>query len=144
MKKRNLAIATITLVVVGGGAFYGGTIYEKKSLEEQGLLRNANMQPGNKTSGKERSNRTADGLNRKGENSEIVIGEIMSKDEKSVTVKTRDGGSKIIYLSDSTKIGEITSGSLADLESGKQVVINGKANQDGSFSAQDIQIRQMQ
>jgi len=58
-----------------------------------------------------------------------------------MTVKTKDGGSKIVYFSDSIEIGKTTSGSSADLENGKQVMINGKANQGGSFTAQNIQIR---
>ncbi|OIO07392.1 hypothetical protein CO115_00755 [Candidatus Falkowbacteria bacterium CG_4_9_14_3_um_filter_36_9] len=53
----------------------------------------------------------------------------------------RDGGSKIVFLSDSTSIGKTTDGTVADLEAGKQVTINGKDNSDGSVTAQSIQIR---
>lgn len=143
MKSKNIAIAVVALLTVGGGAFYGGTIYEKSSLEKQGLLRTASTQFGNRTPGQGRP-QGAGGFVRGGENGEVVTGEILTKDDKSVTVKTRDGGSKIVYFSESTEIGKTTDGSSADLENGKQVTINGKANQDGSFTAENIQIRPIQ
>jgi hypothetical protein len=140
MQTKSVVITIIISLIVGGGAFYGGTVYEKSSLTKQGLLRNTNVQLGNRIQGQGRPQGTG-GFNRGGENSGLVTGEIISKDDRSVTVKTRDGGSKIVYFSDSTEIGKIADGSSVDLEDGKQVMINGKANQDGSFTAENIQIR---
>lgn len=144
MQTKNIVVAVIALLVVGGGAFYGGIFYEKSSLSKQGLLRNTNAQFGNRTPGQGRPQGMTGGFNRNGEIGEFVAGEIISKDDKSVTVKTRDGGSKIVYFSDSTEIGKTTKGFSTDLENGKDVMINGKANQDGSFVAQNIQIRSIQ
>ncbi len=140
MRTKNIVVAIIILLFVGGGAFYGGAVYEKNHLSKQGLLRDTTTQlrtfrQGDRFQGAERF------VARDRENSEFVSGEIISKDDKSITLKTRDGGSKIVYFSESTEIGKTIKGSSVDLENGKNVVISGKANQNGSFTAQNIQIR---
>ena len=68
-------------------------------------------------------------------------GEIISKDDKSITIKTREGSSKIIYFSNSTTIGKTVDGSVSDLNIGNQVMVNGKNDSSGVITAQNIQIR---
>lgn len=132
----------ITVIIVGIGAFYGGTLYEKNKLSKTEIARGGNP-PG------------ADGQRRPGgaggfagardgavrENGGFVAGEIISKDEKGITVKTSDGGSKIVFFSDSVAIGKSISGSADDLSSGQQVMVSGKANSDGTITADNVQIR---
>lgn len=136
--KKVVAIAVIAVIAVGAGSFYGGTIYEKSRLEKQGLIRSSNISDRMQKGGQRA---TPGGFNRGGENGEFVAGEIISKDEKSITVKTKDGGSKIVFFSDSTQIGKTTQGSSVDLNNKQEVVINGQSNSDGSIVAQNIQIR---
>ena len=123
-----ITIVIVVAVIVGSGAFYGGMKYaESKNSQQriQALVTNAGGFR-NKT-GVQQRNGSANG-------------EIIAKDDKSVTIKLRDGGSKIVFFADSTKIAKSVSGTLNNLEVGKSVIINGKANQDGSITAESISI----
>jgi hypothetical protein len=57
-----------------------------------------------------------------------------------VTVKLPDGSSKIVLISENTKINKMTEGSIDDLETGKQIVVFGQENSDKSISATNIQL----
>ncbi len=69
------------------------------------------------------------------------VGEVVSKDETSLTLKLLDGGSKIVFLSASTTVNKMTAGSLEDVTSGTSVTVMGTPNQDGSLTASQIQLR---
>jgi len=136
------------VVVVGGGAFYGGMKYAQ-SRNPRGQFSRADLQ---NLSSEERQQRLqelgvnggagfrggAGGGQRGGGG--FTSGEIISKDDKSVTIKLRDGGSKIIFFSDSTEISKSAEGTSSDLEVGKSITVNGVANSDGSVTAETIQL----
>jgi hypothetical protein len=147
MNSKNIIITIVIALVIGAGAFYGGTIYEKNSLNTQGLLRSANggnRQFGQGQGGPGGQGRPGSmGANRNGDGS-FTVGQIIAKDDKSITIKSNDGSSKIIFFSDSTTIGKTTQGSATDLNNGENVMVNGQANPDGSIAAQSIQIRPAQ
>jgi hypothetical protein len=71
----------------------------------------------------------------------FIAGEVVSKDTTGITLKLRDGGSKIILTSSSTRIGKMTDASLDDVNEGAEVTVTGNTNQDGSMSASMIQLR---
>ena len=129
MKKNVLIIVVaITIVATGGGAFYGGVAYAKN---QRNNVRNFQQGTGNMQGFGNRQQGGVGGF---------TMGDIISKDDKSVTVKLQDGGSRIIFLSDSMKVTKSTDGSVADLQVGTQIVANGTANSDGSITAQTIQL----
>src|SRR5665647_422001 len=120
MPKKNIIITVALVIVVGAGAFFGGTVYEKSSLTKAGLLRGGNNLGNRQGPGQNQGRPGSMGFNR-GADGNFVAGEVISKDDKSVTIKTQDGGSKIIFFSDSTIVGKSTQGTAADLNAGEQV-----------------------
>ncbi len=119
-----------TKIIVGGLvlialAFYGGVKYSQSTIPVRGA--------GTFSQNGVRGQRAGGG---------IVNGEVLSKDTSGVTIKMRDGGSKIIFISESTSVMKSVIGSQADIVVGKQINVMGTANPDGSVTAQNIQIRQ--
>lgn len=151
MNKNHYIAVLAIVIIVGGGAFYGGMQYgvsKTKSAQvaargnfgggaNGGQRSGAGIQGGGQNGGQ----RMSGGANASGG---FINGSIISKDDKSITVKTQDGSSKIIFFSDSTTVGKATSGAISDLATGQQVMVNGKANSDGSIASQNIQIRPAQ
>lgn len=134
--KKFLPLAVLVLVLVGAGAFFGGMKYAeaRKQPGQFGDNWQGGNQSGQRGSGQMGTRAMA------GKNG-MVMGEILSKDDKSITVKIAEGGSKIVFFSDSTEIGKYVSGTPSDLEIGKSVTSNGSANADGSINAESIQLR---
>lgn len=120
----------IVLIIVGGGAFYGGMKYGESTRQNFAKQNLGGQQMGGNIGGFQRIRSNG-----------FTSGEIIAKDDKSITVKLPGGGSKIIFYSDSTEVGKFVNGASSDLEVGKTVIINGTANQDGSITAQSIQMR---
>lgn len=71
----------------------------------------------------------------------MTQGEVLSMDDTGITVKGRDGGSKIIIISSGTKILKNVDANKADLKVGSNVTISGTANADGSISANSVSLR---
>lgn len=152
--KKILPIIIVVIILVGASAFYSGMKYQQSQStgsKAQGNFQNfrnltpeqrqqmieqggANL-PGGSTAGRT-GNRTAGNLAR---------GEIIAKDDKSITIKLggQDGGSKIIFFSDATKITKSAEGLSSDLEIGKTVMVGGQQNSDGSMTAETIQLNSL-
>lgn len=129
MKKTIFLI--ILIILVATGAFYAGMKYnQSKSLSRRSGPLNFQNLPFQE---RQRIRSQTD--------SNFVRGEIISKDDQSLTIKIPNGGSRIIFYSDQTEINKFIKGSLNDLEIGKTVIINGKANEDGSITARFIELR---
>lgn len=132
---KTIYASLVAVMVVGGIAFYSGMKYGQSQIpvRGQGALVNGQFRNIDNLTG--RTNRVgAEGAN-------FITGEIINRDDKSITVKMRDGGSKIIFLSNSTVTSKTTDATSTDLEVGKQITGTGSTNSDGSLTAQMIQIR---
>jgi hypothetical protein len=135
--KKILPVFIAIVIIVGGGAFYGGIKY----AESKGGSAMRNGFPDFGKLSPEDGQRFAGGTGGRGGAANFTSGEIISRDDKSVTIKLPNGGSKIIFFSDSTKITKSTEGTAIDLTVGETIVANGVANQDGSITAETIQLR---
>ncbi len=139
--KKLIMVVAIVAVVVGGGSFYGGMKYAQRGSQRGNF---ANLTPEQRQQFMANAGagfRGGTGQGRGGMNGGFTIGEILSKDGKSITIKMPDGGSKIVFYSDSTEVTKFTDGSSDDLVIGKTVSVSGSSNQDGSVTAQTIQLR---
>ena len=136
---KNITVLVIVAVVVGGLAFYGGSMYEKSSTPVASATRGAGRGAGyaGGAGGAGGGAAAGGGASAGG----FVSGQVLSHDDTSVTVQLTGGGSKIVFYTASTTIMKTTSGSVDDLQPGTSVVVTGTANQDGSVSAKSIQLR---
>lgn len=142
--KKLLPVIIGVAVIVGGGAFYGGMKYAQAKSPAPGG-RNAQFfaQAGgpNGGPGGAAGARGAGFRGGNAANGGFISGDILSNDGKTLTIKMRDGGSKIVFLSGTTEVSKFVAGAATDLEVGKTVMVAGKANDDGSLTAQTVQLR---
>ncbi len=141
----------IAVVVAGGIGFYGGTLFAKSGIPSrggnagnfaQGFMRNGGGMPPGGTA------RFGNGGGLSAGQAGLTAGEVLSKDEKSITVKLRDSrlpdgqaGSRIVFFSGITQVLKSATGTVGDIATGEQVVVTGTENTDGSITAQSIQLR---
>jgi hypothetical protein len=120
----------IAVVLAGGIGFFAGTKVGATPAVTRGQF------PGDGTErlgmGAARQNGLSGGF---------TGGEVIAIDATSMTVKMRDGGSKIVLLSGTTKVSRMADGALSDIATGTQVIVTGTANTDGSMVAESIQVR---
>lgn len=136
MSKNIIIGAIVGILIVGGGSFYAGTKFAGASQSGRpGMGQGGQFMPGQNGQGFG-GGRMGQGTGGDG----ITAGQILSKDDTSITVKLADGGSKIVFLTASTTITKSSTGSVSDLAVNENVVVNGAANSDGSINAQSIQL----
>ena len=137
VKTWHIAVVVVVIVAVGVGAFFGGratagggtpTVAEAmKVLQSQAQQGNGNGLgfPG------------GNGTARRGG---AVSGSIIAADATSITVKTSDGGTKIVLVSGSTTVAKTSEATQADLTVGQDVIVTGTTNSDGSVTATRVQV----
>jgi hypothetical protein len=131
----NKTIALIIgVVLIAGGSFYAGVKYNQSSAKSGAR----NFQTFGGAQG-QFAGRRGTGANAAGAG--FLTGTIIAKDDKSITVKSRDGGSKIVFVGNSTMVMKAATGSIVDLSIGQDVTTTGSVNSDGSVTASSVQIR---
>jgi hypothetical protein len=131
----SMVITVIVALVVAGLSFFGGMKYQE-SKRPAGFNRLAAGAAGAFGAGGGAGMRT--GGNRGG--FRPVSGEILSTDDKSITVKLTDGSSRIVLVNDKTQINKASNATKTDLKVGEKVSVFGADNTDGSVTAQNIQL----
>lgn len=133
MKNKKIVRVIIIVILVAGLSFWGGMIYAGNNIKAAATSRQNSFAQNGGTRG-------GAGM-RIGAGGGFVSGEVLSKDNQSVTIKLNNGGSKIVLISPTTKVEKTVDGVTADVIVGKQVMVTGTANPDGSVSATSVQIR---
>lgn len=142
-KKTQAIIGIIVgFVLVGSGSFYAGMQYGQgqRPGDFRAAAGGANLTPEQRQARQQQFAGGGSGRGGAG-NQGFANGEILSKDDKSITIKLADGGSKIVFWSTTTQVMKAATSSPQDLMTGEQVTAMGSANSDGSITAQSIQIR---
>ena len=127
-KTKKILLIVVVAIIIGGGCFFvgykvgkGGNSFARNGMDFPG----GDMQRGNGTA----------------KNGGMASGEIIAKDDTSVTIKLNNGGSKIVFYSEITDISKTIDGAATDLEVGKTIMASGTTNADGSITAKTIQLR---
>lgn len=122
----------IALLVVGIASFSIGTAYGK-GQNPSGIAGGQGQPANGSSNGGRFGGRMAGGG--------FTAGQILSADSTGITVKLPDGSTRIVLIGPDAEILKADTGSPADLSSGKNVLVTGTANPDGSITAKTIQIR---
>jgi hypothetical protein len=129
-EKNKKIICGVVGVIVLIAAFYAGMVYGKGQMPARGQRSGIQTFNGGQNGGM--GGRNFGGLSN---------GQVIAKDDKSITISVMGGGSKIILLDTNTKISKPVDAALSDLTIGSQVSVTGTPNSDGSVNAQAVQIR---
>jgi hypothetical protein len=132
--KNNSLLIIILIIVVGAAGFFGGMKYQQSKQ-----LSRFNRQPFEQMRREGRGTGPA-AASQPGKGPGMMKGEIIDKEGENLTVKLTDNSTKIILLSENTTINKTSEGLVDDLEVGKQVMVFGQENEDGSLSASNIQL----
>jgi hypothetical protein len=133
IKKYFSQIILICVLVAGGSFFAGYQVGKGKTPNPPIRMGQGNMDTTSPNRGAQNRPTGNQGM-------QPVAGEIISLDSNILTVKSQDGSSKIIILSDSTKINLSMAGSRSDLQTGVEVTVMGTANSDGSVTAKTVDV----
>jgi hypothetical protein len=137
--KQTIVVPLVIGVVALGGGFIGGIKYQeyRNTKTMQSRFSGMRNQVGDPAMMGNRMQNVRGGMQM---NFRPLNGEVLKKDETSLTVKTMDGSSKIVLLAESTVVSESKTSSIQDVVVGSKVAVFGSSNTDGSITAQSVQL----
>ncbi len=130
--KKIITYVVIAVVVAGGVGFFAGMRVGSASGANKGLA----FQNGSATFMR---NGRSGGMQGNGSFAGTA-GNVIAKDDKSITVQMPNGSTKLVFYSTSTKVMKSVDGNSSDLSNGENVLVTGTPNQDGSITGDTIQI----
>lgn len=143
MSAKSTIIWGVVVIVVGVGAFFGGMQVQKgKTGSTTTAAQTASTAgAGGRAAGGGRYGAGGTGARGTGAAGAGggVVGQIISMDATSITVKTQSGSSEIVYFSGTTPITKEATASSSDLATGDNVVIRGTTS-NGTVTATNISI----
>jgi hypothetical protein len=136
MKTKETTMMVIAAIVIAAASFYGGMKYQES--QRTAFLRNnfGSMMGQNN----QRIGGTANGGMMRTNRGRPVIGEIISMDTDSITIKQQDGSSKIVLTTDKTIFNKTAAVQKDEVRVGEQIGVFGIENSDGSYTAQNVQL----
>lgn len=142
MSKKFIITIILTHLVVLAAGIYGGMKYAQNK-NSSGVPQNfQNLSLEQRQQFMQERARTGNFTGRNGgeAGTGFLNGEVIAKDEESITIKMRDNGSKIVFFSGSTEVRKFVKESMDAVEVGERISVSGEQNPDGSFSAKTVQI----
>lgn len=134
MKNNTVLIIIITLIIGGAAGFFAGSKYrQNKTLNGFNNAGDFNGGGFGRGQGTGRLNGSQGAFR-------PTTGKITAGDDNSITIQLPDGSSKIILLSDKTRINKAEKATKNDLSQGTEVAVFGTVNPDGSITAQTVQL----
>jgi preprotein translocase subunit YajC len=137
MKNNNLITAILLAIVVGALSFFGGMKYQQSQTVN--FRNNGQFNFRGQTGMMGNAQRTGTQRMRNGFGGG-TIGEILSIDANSISVKLPDGSSKIVNMSTTTTIAKTATATKSELKTGENIMAFGEVNSDGSITATRIQL----
>lgn len=140
MNTKKIALIS-SFVLISALAFFSGIFYQKNYASKNADLRSQNR---NQNAGRDLRMEEGGSLNMQRQRmlqGKFVNGEILSNDGTIITVKLRDGGSRIVFVTPNTQVEKYIMGEMSDVTVGKTVMINGDVNPDSSLNAASIQVK---
>ncbi len=131
-------VAIVIILVMTAFGFFGGFKYREYQLNKMRSSKAEQMGGAGLRSSSDGGDRKVGALEG---GTARVTGEIIARDKGSVTVQQPDGSSKIVFISEAAEVSETVEASASALKEGSNVMIFGQENEDGSVSAQNIQLR---
>jgi len=135
---KNLWVVVLVIVLMGG-SFYGGMTYGQSSAAQNSAQNGRNFAGGRMGGAGGQAGSPGGAGGARGGNA--TVGQVLSKDDKSVTLKLNNGGSVVVFFSGTTQLSKSVSATVDDLAVGKNLLVTGTKNTDGSVIAQMIQLR---